>query len=186
VAPGFTWLDWLVVIVVAGFALRGLFRGTIGQVFGLLGLIAGLYTAAWIGQWVGHHWNSARPAAVFWLLRWLVAILGGLAVASLFEWMSHLAREAIHETPAKWLDRLGGLVVGTALGLIVSAAVVVTVVLSAWPAGFVERAARGRFAAPLVQGASWAYAAGGKFLPGSGWVRPRLETAERRTHAGNS
>src|SRR5438874_742544 len=101
-------------MLVASFALRGLFRGTVGQLFGLLGLIAGLYTAAWMGQWVGHHWNGARPAAVFWLLRWLVAILGGLAVASLFEWMSHLAREAIHETPAKWLDRAAAAVAARA------------------------------------------------------------------------
>src|SRR5258706_15304763 len=113
---GFTWLDWVILVLVFSFAIRGLARGTLGQIFGLAGLIAGLWTASWVSQWVGAHWESARPAAVFWALRWLVAILAGLAAASLFEWLSHHVREAVDASPAKWLDRPGGMLGGGGAG----------------------------------------------------------------------
>jgi len=177
---GFTWLDWVILVLVTSFALRGLVRGTLGQIFGLIGLIAGLWTASWVAQWVGTHWNSARPAAVFWVLRWLVALLAALAVAAVFEWLSHHAREAVDATPAKWLDRLGGLLVGGVMGTMVAALVTVVVVLVALaPAGSGQVVA-GRLADPTLERAVQACQLARGFFPGSRWLEQRIENARRR------
>jgi len=76
---GLTWLDWVILVLVLLFAVRGLFRGTLGQIFGLVGLVAALWTASWLARWVAGHWEGARPAGVFWALGWLVALLAGVA-----------------------------------------------------------------------------------------------------------
>jgi uncharacterized membrane protein required for colicin V production len=177
---GFTWLDWVILVLVFSFAIRGLARGTLGQIFGLAGLIAGLWTASWVSQWVGAHWESARPAAVFWALRWLVAILAGLAAASLFEWLSHHVREAVDASPAKWLDRLGGMLVGGVTGAFVAALVTVVVVLSTWAPAPVGRGAFGRLAAPTLERAGQACALARGFFPGIDWLEQRIEAAEHR------
>jgi len=177
---GFTWLDWVILVLVSVFAVRGLVRGTLGQIFGLAGLIAGLWTASWVSQWVGSHWESARPAAVFWALRWLVAVLSGLAAASIFEWLSHHVREAVDASPAKWLDRLGGMLVGGVMGTFVAALVTVVVVLSSWMAAPLERGASGRLAAPTLERADQACALARGFFPGVDWLEQRIETARQR------
>jgi len=177
---GFTWLDWVILVLVFAFAVRGLARGTLGQIFGLAGLIAGLWTASWVSQWVGAHWEGARPAAVFWALRWLVAILAGLAAASVFEWLSHQVREAVDASPAKWLDRLGGMLVGGVTGAFVAALVTVAVLLSPWRPMAAGRAASGRLASPTLERASQACALAHGFFPGVQWLEQRIEAAEQR------
>jgi uncharacterized membrane protein required for colicin V production len=165
---------------VLAFAVRGFVRGTLGQIFGLAGLIAGLWTASWVSQWVGSHWESARPAVVFWALRWLVGVLAGLAVASVFEWLSHHVREAVDATPAKWLDRVGGLLVGGVTGTLLAALVTVVVVLSAWSPAPRDTPASGRLAGPTLERAAQACALARGFFPGSDWLEQRIEAAERR------
>lgn len=177
---GFTWLDWVILVLVLIFAVRGLARGTLGQIFGLAGLIAGLWAASWVSQWVGLHWESARPAVVFWALRWLVAVLAGLAAATVFEWLSHHVREAVDASPAKWLDRLGGMLVGGVMGSFVAALVTVVVILSLWAPVPVEKAASGRLAAPALERAAQACALARGFFPGVDWLEQRIETAEHR------
>lgn len=179
---GLTWLDWVILVLVSGFALRGLMRGTLGQIVGFMGLVAGLWTASWLAQWVGQHWDSARPAVVFWALRWLVAVLGGLGVAALFEAMGHRVREAVDATPAKWLDRIGGLVVGGATGLLLAALVAVVVVLTSVPVEG-STGAPGRLVPPTLAGAARACALARGYFPGSEWLERRIEAAAARIKA---
>ena len=172
----------MILVLVFSFAVRGIARGTLGQIFGLAGLIAGLWTASWIAQWVGEHWQSARPAVFFWGLRWLVAVLGGLAVSAAFEWMSLRVRDAVDATPAKWLDRLGGGLVGGASGLVLAGLVTVVVALAGWLPGHPDRGA-GRFAAPTLAGTARACALARGYFPGSEWLERRIEQAQGRVAA---
>ena len=183
---GFTWLDWVILVLVLAFAVRGLVRGTLGQIFGLIGLAVGLWTAGFLGHWVGDHWSEARPTAVFWVLRWLVALLGGLAAASVFEWLSLRVRDAVDATPARWLDRLGGFLVGAATGFVFAALVAVAVVLPDWflPPTNSPGSARapwpGRLATPTLVGAARACELARGFFPGSEWLERRIDAARHR------
>ena len=149
------------------------------QVFSLVGLVLGLWTVGWVAQWVGAHWHGARPAAVFWVLGWVVAALAGLAVATLLQWWGGLLGDALKQSPAGWLDRLGGFVVGAALGALVSAFVLLAVLLAPWPYGLPSWAAGTRVAPPLMRFGAGACSVSERFVPGSRWLKQRFLFAER-------
>lgn len=175
-----TWVDWILLVLILLFALRGLARGTVSQVFGILGLVLGLGAAGWISQWVGHHWHGARPAVVFLVLRWLVAGLGGLAVASLFQWWGERLGEAARGGAIGWLDRAGGLLIGAALGVVVSACVVLAALSFSIPGDVDDAAGRARMSPSLLSGGQRVCAKGGRYFPGSTWLGTRFESAGRR------
>jgi uncharacterized membrane protein required for colicin V production len=178
-----TSLDGLIVLLVAIFSLRGLFRGTIGQVFSLLGFITGLWGAGWVAQWVGQHWQSARPAVVFLGLRWLVAALAGLAIATLFQWWGTSLGGAVKKSPFGWLDRLGGMLLGAGLGLVVASLVMLGALLTTWPHGVGRTAARSWSAVPLMAGGAGLCSLGDRYFPGSDWLRQRYLKAGRRARS---
>ena len=109
---GWTGLDLLILAWVLLFALGGLLRGTVAQVFSFLGLFAGLWTVFPISSWLADQWIGAQPAPVFFVLRWLVSILAGLAVASVFQWCGDTVGRLVQATPAALFDRGGGLLLG--------------------------------------------------------------------------
>src|SRR6267378_851783 len=90
---GFTWLDWALALLVLMFAVRGIFRGSVRQVFAFLGGIGAVWIAMIVSRWVEAHWQGARPAVVFVVLRWVVAGLAALAVASLVTWWGERSEE---------------------------------------------------------------------------------------------
>ncbi len=180
---GSTALDWLIVLLIVMLAVRGLIRGTIGQVFSLLGLLAGLYAAGWVAQWVGQHWQSARPTVLFLALRWLVAGLAGLALAALFQWWGEVLRGAIGKSPVGWLDRMGGVALGAALGIVVGGFIMLTALLATWPRTVSDVAARSRTAVPLMAGGAKLCGLDNRYFPGSGWRRQRFLLARQRAHS---
>ena len=165
------------------FVIRGLLRGTIAQVFALCGLLVGIWAASWISQWVGEHWHDARPALVYGALRWIVAVLGGMAVASLLQWWGEHVAKATHEGPFGWIDRVVGGLVGGAFGLtlialLALAAVQAPVVSFARPV-----AARSRTVAPLLRGGVRLTALPEVVFPGSHWLHGQFVAADRRMTA---
>jgi hypothetical protein len=94
-------------------------------VFGLLGLVGGVCLVVQVSRWVGAQWLGARPAVVYWVLRWLVAALAGLAVASLFHWWGSLLGKAVQAGPAGWLDRVFGILLGALIGMMWAIALVI-------------------------------------------------------------
>jgi membrane protein required for colicin V production len=104
--------------------IRGLIRGSVRQLFGLLGLVGGLWLAMQVSRWVGAQWLSARPAVVYWVLRWLVVVLAGLAVVSVFHWWGSVLGKAVQAGPAGWLDRVFGMVLGALIGMMWAIALV--------------------------------------------------------------
>jgi hypothetical protein len=110
------------------FAVRGLVRGSIRQVFGILGFVVGFWAAVLVSRWVGAQWSGARPAALLWLAGLLVAGVAGLVVAGLFHWCGSLLGMAVQAGPAGWLDRVLGIALGAAIGLAWALALVLLLV----------------------------------------------------------
>ena len=174
-----TWLDWIVLVVVLLFAVRGLLRGTIAQTFSILGVVGGLWAAGWVSQWVGEHWTGARPAVVFLVLRWLVAALAGTAVAALFQWWGEKIGGVVKSGPLGFLDRAGGWGVGAVIGLVVVTFAIMAMVLVTWSP--VNRPAlQMKLAGPLMAGARFVCALGEPTIPGSTWLMHRFSSAHRR------
>jgi hypothetical protein len=168
------------VVLVLMFAIGGFLRGTIAQVFVVLGLIVGSWAALFVSRWVGEHWVGAHPDLVFLALRWLVAALAGLAVAALFQWWGDGLGRAVREGPLGWLDRGGGIVVGATLGAIVGSMILLAALTIRYPSAPGRAAARARVSAPAMEVAAGVCSIGEAYLPGSGWLKQRFLAAKRR------
>ncbi len=168
----------MVFAIVLAWAIRGFRSGTISQVFSLAGLLVGLFVVLYVEQWVGAHWKGARPAVVFWGLRWLIALLAGGAAAALLQWWGESLGRSIREGPMGWLDGLGGALVGSTLGLLFSLACIV-VALRVNPGREVAASvAHARSSLPLVRVASRIVSAEEPWIPGHRWLHHQLEAAE--------
>ena len=162
------------------FAIRGLLRGTVGQFFSLLGLVAGLWGAGWVAQWLAERWLDARPALVFLILRWTIAGLAGLLIATLLQWIGDLLGKAVKESPAGWLDRGGGMVLGLGLGVLVASLTMLGALLTTWPAAIGDVAARSRFSVPLMTAGARLCGIEHRYFPGSDWLEEKFLAARRR------
>jgi uncharacterized membrane protein required for colicin V production len=183
---GFTWLDWFVVILITAFAVRGLMAGVISQAFAILGVVAGLWVAGWVSHWIEPHWRGAHPAFVFTVLRILIVLTAGLAVSAAFQWWGALLRGATKKTPAGWMDRPVGFLIGAAVGVVVAVFALLGALLVPWPRELADAAARSRMARPTMAHAARVCAAGARFFPGSNWLRQRFLVAERRAQPRRS
>jgi hypothetical protein len=116
----------------------------------------------------------------FWALRWLVAGLGGLAVAALFGSLGEHLGAAVRSGPAGWLDRLGGTLVGAALGATV-AAFTLMVALQTPASSHLQPGLRAsRVSAVILRGAATACSIPDRYFPGSHWLQERFQEAESR------
>ena len=181
-----TWLDWLVLAVLAVQATRGAFQGAVRQLFTLIGVVVGLWVALWIAQWVGHHWNGARPAAVFWGLKWLVAALGGFAAATLLQFWGDAVGEAVKNSVAGAFDRAAGLATGVLTGLMLVTLVLLAALLTTWPRAVSDTARTTRYAAPLMHAGARISSIRDSFFPGSRWLKDRFLDAEERARGRTS
>jgi uncharacterized membrane protein required for colicin V production len=177
---GLTWLDWALVVLVLGFAVRGVIRGSVAQVFALCAVVAGLWTAFWVSRWVGAHWLGARPAVVFVVLKWIVATLAALASMSLVQWFGDRLSSAVRESPVAWLDRIAGFVVGAGVGALVSAIIMVLALLLPWPHQPGKWVAKAQVSHSVLSGAERACRWGDRVLPYGDWLERRFEDAALR------
>jgi uncharacterized membrane protein required for colicin V production len=170
-------------VLVLVFAVRGLIRGTVAQVLGFVGVLLGLWAAAWTSQWVGHHWQGARPAVVFLALQWLVACLVGLAIVSLFQWAGDSLGQAVKGSVVGWLDRLGGFVAGLGVGWLVIVFLVLALFVAPLPRPWATRVAHAKTTVPLLRAGAHVCAFGGEYLPGGGWLQDQFLSAEKRAES---
>lgn len=171
-------MDVVVIAMVLAWAVRGFRVGTLAQVSSLAGLIAGLAVTLGLSQWVGAHWHGARPAVVFWFLRWLVAILAGAAVAACLQWWGELAGKGLREGPLGWVDGFGGLLVGGVVGAVFTLSLIVMAVRLPTGREVTDTVARARTPWPLVRVVSRWAATEPRWLPGHRWLRDQLEATE--------
>lgn len=165
------------------FAVRGLVRGTVGQFFSLIGLLAGLWGAGWVSTWLMHRWLDARPAFVFGVLRWVVAGFAGLAIATVFQWLGDLLGKAVKASPAGFFDRVGGMALGAGLGVLVASLTMLGALLTTWPTAIGDAAARSRFSVPLMTAGARVCGIEQRFFPGSDWLEEKFLAARRRAQS---
>lgn len=108
-----TTVDWIAVGVIAVAALIGLRRGLIGGLLGLAGIAVGAYIGAKLAPELLA--GSESPYTP------LVALGGAAVLVILFQSIASMAGSAIRTSlfvlpPLRWLDSLGGLVLGAVAG----------------------------------------------------------------------
>jgi len=121
-----TWVDWVIVFVLATSVIGGLSQGLFRSVFSLCGLIAGLVVAAW---------NYARIAALVLPLVRIEAIanaIGFLLIAFLVMGIANIIgsvlSKMLHRLGLGCLDRLAGGVFGFLQGaLLITLGILVVV-----------------------------------------------------------
>lgn len=105
-------LDWILVLVGVFSVLRGLWRGAVSQIFGILGFVGGFYLAYRHGEALGARLAGSFPSipqpvlisyALLFLLSWFLIALAGA-------WISR----GLHSGGLGGPDRL----IGGALGLV--------------------------------------------------------------------
>ena len=107
-------IDWIAAGVIAISALIGLRRGLIGGLLGLAGIVVGAY----IGAKLAPEFLSGRESPY----TPLVALAGAAVLVILFQSIASMAGSAIRTSlfvlpPLRWLDSLGGLVLGAVAGV---------------------------------------------------------------------
>lgn len=170
----------LVLVLLA--AIRGYLRGTVAQVFVVMGLVAGFYVGLSISRWMGEHWSGARPAAVYLVLRWMVATLVGLALATAFRFWGSSMAKAVREGPLSWVDRGIGMLIGAAIGSTVCALALLGALQFDQPNGPGVVAARARVGPSTMGAAASVCAFGEPFVPGCRWLKEKFQAAEERAN----
>jgi uncharacterized membrane protein required for colicin V production len=169
-------LVWLVV-----FSIHGLLRGTVAQVFSALGLFAGLWAGLWVSHWLDAAWRGAQPYLVFLVLRWIVAVLAGTVVATIFQWCGDSLGRFVQSGPIGWLDRGGGVGVGVVLGLVTLSMAMMAGLLVREPRALSRSVASAHTAEPMMATAAEASERTARWLPGGRWWAEHFRMAHRRT-----
>lgn len=145
-----------------------------------MGLLAGLWAILGVARWLGDHWTGVQPVLAFAALRWIVAALAGMAVASLFQWWGDQLGRAVQAGPAAWADRGGGLAIGVGVGFVTAALAMMVALLAPQPRGLAEQASLARATVPLMASAVNACSLSARFVPGGPWLEERFRKAHRR------
>ncbi|MBC7360242.1 MAG: CvpA family protein [Desulfacinum sp.] len=115
-------LDWVLTIIGILCVMRGLWRGAVSQVFGIVGVLGGFYLAGYYCGAVGAKIAQAVPSlpqpvmvafVLLFVLTWIVLGLTGA-------WLSRLVQQG----PAGWVDRVFGGALGLAKGLVAAVLIV--------------------------------------------------------------
>jgi uncharacterized membrane protein required for colicin V production len=162
------------------FSLHGFLRGTVAQVFVVLGLFAGVWAGLAVWSWLGGHWTGAQPAMVYVALRWIVAGLAGMGAAAIIQaWGTGLGR-AVKSSPVQWLDKSGGLAIGAMVGLGTASLLLMFVLLAPKPRNVTEKIVSARSTAPLMATAAHACSLSAPYLPGGPWLTEHFRLAHHR------
>ncbi len=117
-----TVLDWAFVVIFAGITLSGFWKGAVRIVFGLGGLVAGIWLAAVAGAEA--QTVVAGVVGVDWLaavLARLLLVLACLTLCLVAGWGIEKTLEALH---MGWLNRLAGALLAGVVGVVLLAVIV--------------------------------------------------------------
>jgi uncharacterized membrane protein required for colicin V production len=149
-----TILDWVLLVLWLGIALSGFWKGAVRIVFGLGGVVAGLWLAIVAGPAAER--AMAGVLGEGWIASALPRVLVALACVAVFVvagWGLQRTLEALH---MGWLNRLAGAVLAGAVGALLLAAFVATAVQ--WSPSFARWSGDSLLIEPLSR--IWSTAAG--------------------------
>lgn len=113
----FTWVDWVVVAIVALSTLLSLLRGFTREALSLLGWIAGFVIAyVFAGELASRMTGLISNLTARYIAAWLLLLVGVLLVTGL---VSMLMARMVRATGLGTLDRLLGTIFGCARGVII-------------------------------------------------------------------
>ena len=112
------WIDLIIIVILIGFAIRGLTKGFFRELFSLLGLFVGVWVALLqfvpVGKWLRTMFPLTDPVAYH--VAFLVIFIGVSIVASALGFLLYrLARVFL----VGWLDAVVGLGFGLAKGVMI-------------------------------------------------------------------
>jgi len=118
------WLDIVIIVVVALLGIAGLRQGMIRTVFGIAGLIGGIFLA---GRYYDELAALLFPSGAIWanIAAYAIIAVATLVVAGVIGW---LLAKLIHFAALGWLDRLVGCILGVVIGGLLCAAILAIVV----------------------------------------------------------
>ncbi|MEQ9396736.1 CvpA family protein [Haliea sp.] len=113
----FTWVDWVVVAIVALSTLLSLLRGFTREALSLLGWIAAFVIAyVFAGELASRMTGLVSNITARYITAWLLLLVGVLLVTGL---LSMLMAQMVRATGLGTLDRLLGTIFGFARGVII-------------------------------------------------------------------
>jgi membrane protein required for colicin V production len=118
------WLDIVIIVVVAALGIAGLRQGMIRTVFGIAGLIGGIFLA---GRYYDELAALLFPSGATWanIVSYAIIAVATLVVAGVIGW---LLAKLVNFAALGWLDKLVGCILGIVIGGLLCAAILAIVV----------------------------------------------------------
>jgi len=113
------WLDIVIIVVIALLGFAGLRQGLIRTVFGIAGLIGGIFLA---GRYYDELASLLFPPGAIWsnIAAYALIAIATLVVAGVIGW---LLAKLVNFAALGWLDRLVGCILGVVIGGLLCAAI---------------------------------------------------------------
>ena len=113
------WLDIVIIVVVAFLGFAGLRQGLIRTVFGIAGLIGGIFLA---GRYYDELAAFLFPSGATWgnIAAYAIIAIATMVVAGVIGW---LIAKFVNFVALGWLDKLVGCILGVVIGALLCAAI---------------------------------------------------------------
>src|SRR4030042_2371819 len=117
------WLDIVIIIVVVSLGIAGLREGIIRTLFGIAGLIGGIFLA---GRYYDELAERLFPSGAIWgnIAAYAIIAIATLVVAGVIGW---LLAKLVNFAALGWLDKVMGFILGVVIGGLLFAAILAIV-----------------------------------------------------------